>query len=119
MSLDALSWSEVGEISYRIEYKFVAYDDIMENHNPPIQRDDEDEDDFSEREAEWEQNFRRNHVLLPEPGEFKTVDERRKNVELGEDGNKISFDLRRSFERQGFQVIVKLANIHLTPEKPE
>jgi hypothetical protein len=47
-------------------------------------------------------------VVKPEPREFEAPQEDTKNV-----------DLKTEFARRGIQVIVKLANIHLTPEKPE
>ncbi|CAA7268687.1 unnamed protein product [Cyclocybe aegerita] len=59
--------------------------------------------------AEWRTriNYRQsNRIVRPEPGQFwPPVDPPR-------------LDLRRKFKTKGLQVIVKLANIHLTPENP-
>ena len=46
-------------------------------------------------------------VVLPEPGVFRPLEE------------SPLFDLRKDFSANGLQIIVKLANIELTPEKPE
>ena len=43
------------------------------------------------------------------------ADESTDSTELGEG----MVDLKKHFEDEGLQIIVKLANIHLTPEKPE
>ena len=45
--------------------------------------------------------------MLPEPGVFQPLEE------------PPLFDLRKEFAANGLQIIVKLANIELTPEKPE
>ena len=45
--------------------------------------------------------------MLPEPGVFRPLEE------------PPLFDLRKDFSANGLQIIVKLANIELTPEKPE
>lgn len=69
----------------------------------PQQRDDEDEDDYWERlVSEWRPTL----LVYPEPRKFVKPKES-------------AFDLREKFAEKGLQVIVKLANIHLTPEKPE
>lgn len=98
----------------------------------PEQEESEDEDDFDERYEEWQEA--RLFYEEPEPGTFKTPAERVKGymadrpfdvpgMELQDEVEKLSFDikpcvnLRRDFRR--LQIIVKLANIHLTPEKPE
>lgn len=92
----------------RIVYQDCLYDpdpeDIPEDEKPQ-QEDDEDEDDYYERLQEWEDSIRK--IVLPEPEEFKP----RFALES-------TLDLRKEFGHRGLQVIVKLANIHLTPEKP-
>ena len=62
------------------------------------------------RDWEARENWvKANRVLQrPEPGEFES------HQSLGDD----QFTLRRKFQGQGLQVIVKLANIELTTEKP-
>lgn len=72
---------------------------------------DEDEDGsaeeaYYERREEWIRATRR--VVRPEPAEFQ-IPEKVTNV----------VDLRRDYGKGGLQIIVKLANIHLTPDKPE
>ena len=72
----------------------------------PQQEPDEDEDDYWERREEWYEATRK--VVLPEPSEhFSPLRESPK------------FDLKARYAERGLQVIVKLANIKLTPEKPE
>jgi hypothetical protein len=61
--------------------------------------------DYWQRKEQWMASIRR--VVLPEPEEFV------------EPVNEPTFDLKEKFAERGLQVIVKLANIHLTPEKPE
>ncbi|KAF8148660.1 hypothetical protein B0H34DRAFT_736458 [Crassisporium funariophilum] len=94
--------------SQRIVYEGCEYDPDPENgpdSEGPQQMDDEDEDDFDERREEWIESVRR--VVLPEPGLFKPMEALPK------------FSLREEYGKRGLQVIVKLANIELTPEKPE
>ncbi|KAL6720945.1 hypothetical protein ACLMJK_000045 [Lecanora helva] len=79
------------------------------NHmRPDADTDGSDEGDNEyERHEAWEKATR---VLLhPDPDEYRNWD--------GPDRNQI--DLRNQFKESGLQVIVKLANIQLTPEKPE
>ena len=54
------------------------------------------------------EEWRREHRVLikPEPKEYK------------QRTPKLPFDLRSQYGDNGFQVIIKLANVHLTPEKP-
>ena len=97
----------------RIDYDWVEYNPDPESfpdEEGPQQEEGEDEDDYWDRRSEWIEETRR--VVLPEPGTFvpppyMTTDP------------KDQVDLRRDFGERGLQVIVKLANIHLTPEKPE
>jgi hypothetical protein len=94
-------------IEPRIEYTDCAYDPdpySMPEEDRPQEGEDEDEDDYNERLAEWEENIR--ELVLPEPEEFKPR------------STGSSVDLRKEFGQRGLQVIVKLANIHLTPDKP-
>ena len=88
----------------RINYTKVEY--LEEAVADVKQMDGESEDDFMERRDEL---LAKCPVKLPEPGEFKPPKiYERKNV-----------DLREMFAEKGLQVIVKLANIELTPENPE
>ena len=86
---------------------------------------EEDDDDFIDREAKFvaDWGYAYQKVLQPEPGEFTTSASSwylKHYYEEGildrkADGN---VDLRRDFGNRGLQIIVKLANIQLTPEKP-
>ncbi|EED16740.1 conserved hypothetical protein [Talaromyces stipitatus ATCC 10500] len=89
----------------RIPYTQVEY---LESSTPEPEQNEEDGDneDYWERYEEWE---RSRPIKLPEPGEFKPP----KAPWRGE------VRLRDKFREKGLQVIVKLANIELTPEKPE
>ena len=97
-------------------------DNIPEEDRPP-QEDDEDEDDYYDRIWQWENDTRR--AVQPEPGEFKppTAAEHL-STRIFEPGTDIlkpeaSVDLKRDYAHRGLQIIVKLANIKLTAEKPE
>lgn len=89
----------------RIHYTSVDYeeDDAPE---PGRQGSDEDDDAYTERWQTW-RNSRR--IIQPEPEEFTPPKLERWSL----------IDLREAFAKEGLQVIVKLANIELTPEKPE
>ena len=67
--------------------------------------EDEDENEFWDRRQRWIRDTRR--IVQPEPKGFEAP------VPLGH------VDLRRDYSKPGLQVIVKLANIVLTPEKAE
>lgn len=99
----------------RIDYPYPKYDpdpDTMPDDQKPQRGPDEDEDDYEERIWEWAEDFRREHVVQPEPGIFK-FPEKVANEAKAED-----IDLERDYGHRGLQVIVKLATIYLTPEKP-
>ncbi|KAB8276593.1 hypothetical protein BDV30DRAFT_235665 [Aspergillus minisclerotigenes] len=67
---------------------------------------DAEEDAYYELLEAWDAS---RPIILPEPGEFRPHEETEyKRV-----------DLRKEFPGQRIQVIVKLANIELTPESPE
>jgi len=93
----------------RINYTAVEYDpdpSTWPESEKPQQGSDEDEDDYLEREEEW---IKANRVLVyPEPeGEFQPRQP------------PPSLDLKTKYCQRGLQVIIKLANIQLTPEKPD
>jgi hypothetical protein len=71
----------------------------------PQQEQGEDDDDFLQRRLIWLGESR--IVLKPEPGPFAPPP-----------ASKSVVDIRRDYVDGGLQVIVKLENIHLTPEKP-
>ncbi|KAL4898354.1 hypothetical protein BDV59DRAFT_166696 [Aspergillus ambiguus] len=97
------SWNGIRE---RIPYHEVEY---LEHPDPePIPAEgEEDDDDFYERRDAWEGS---RPIKKPEPGEFEPP-------VLGYRGEQII--LRERFNEDGLQVIVKLANIELTPENPQ
>lgn len=88
----------------RIEYDQVEYLEPIEPE--PTQSEGEDEDDFDDRLEEWEA---RRPINPPEPGEF----------ESREVHPNYNVNLRDMFADKGLQIIVKLANIELTPENPD
>lgn len=94
-----------GEIKYDMDE-----DNVPEGEGPP--RDwDPDDDDADQKEDDWREWLDENKsAIQPEPGVFRPPP-------MPESGNDVN--LRRDFLKKGLQVIVKLANIHLTPQKPE
>ncbi|EEH19936.2 hypothetical protein PABG_02195 [Paracoccidioides brasiliensis Pb03] len=97
----------------RLPYIRIPYDcgeekldeEAMKTDPKPEQESDEDEDDYEERVSEWEVRIQK--TVLPEPADI-----------FSPSYEEILVDLQREFGSTGLQVIVKLANIHLTPEKP-
>ncbi|CAI7580958.1 unnamed protein product [Penicillium pancosmium] len=99
----------------RIHYKEVEYGEHSEPEpqHPGEHWDDEapewdtfDEDAWGEIVDGWAAT---RPILLPEPGEFKP------NTNFEWD----RVDLRKNFPGQRLQIIVKMANIELTPDNPE
>ena len=93
----------------RINFAAVAYDpdpSTWPESEKIKQGSDEDEDDFLDREEEWIKANRR--LVHPEPG--GTFQPRQQPPPL---------DLKTKYGERGLQVIVKLANIQLTPENPD
>ncbi|KAJ5097265.1 hypothetical protein N7456_007986 [Penicillium angulare] len=88
----------------RIPYEDVQFEESTEPE--PVREQDEDDDDYDDRVNVWE---RAHTIKQPEPGEFKP-----RNPSVGEEIN-----IHEIFGDTGLQIIVKLANIELTPEKPE
>ena len=100
---------------------------FLKDEEEPPQDEGEDDDDYWDRIEDWRDS---REVVEPEPLEFETPHERLKRGsttrwekpksrrEDAPEPPDISpkVDLRRDYGR--LQVIVKLANIHLTPEKP-
>lgn len=93
-----------------------------EAYEEPDMEDDELDDDYYDRLEIWKDA---RPMIQPEPGEFKSPlqrlrKENKSDIENYPDCENSfafeSFDLREEFRK--LQIIVKLANIHLTPEKP-
>ncbi|KAL8992011.1 MAG: hypothetical protein Q9169_007449 [Polycauliona sp. 2 TL-2023] len=89
-----------------------SYEGYVDDDEEPDQGEDEDYDDHDARTEAW-RNAR--EIIEPEPGEFRPAAERIKD--LKPDNSLRQVDLRKDYGR--LQIIVKLANIHLTPDKPE
>jgi hypothetical protein len=110
----------------RIHVDSVIYDpdqDLMSLPDRPQQEDDEDEELYEDRIWQWELETLR--VLQPDAGKFHppTVPDDLRD-EFFEPGTNIlkpekRVDLKRDYGHRGLQVILKLANIELTPDKPE
>lgn len=93
----------------RVSYTQCVYDPDPERDWPqdiyPSQNPAESDMDYWRRREQWFEDTRR--VVLPEPNEFIAPE------------TKPMFNLKEKFTEKGLQIIVKLANIQLTPEKPE
>ena len=92
----------------RIAYTECAYDPDPENGpetDGPQREAGENENDFWERRERWYEDTR--IVIRPEPGVFEPQE------------NPPKLDLREKYGKRGLQVIVKLANVELTPDKPD
>ena len=99
----------------RIDFPGPQYDpdpDDLPDDEKPKQGADESEDDFWERSYEWAEEFRSAHVVQPEPGIFRLP----KKTITSHTADAV--DLKRDYGHRGLQVIVKLATIYLTPDKP-
>ncbi|KDR70062.1 hypothetical protein GALMADRAFT_255445 [Galerina marginata CBS 339.88] len=108
LTLAPLQDGHLCAIEQRIPYTNVTYDPDPEagsEYKGPPQEPGEDDYDYSNRQEAWYEANRRTN--LPEPDSFKPLE-----------GPPV-FSLRGSYETRGLQVIVKLANIDLTPEKPD
>lgn len=91
----------------RIHYDVAEYTvDPDDDDETPSQEDGEDDQVYEARIRRW----RKSLIVLPEPKDYVTPTE---------DRHDFCYDLKSEFDDKGLQVIVKLANIHLTPEKPE
>ncbi|RDB28808.1 hypothetical protein Hypma_014802 [Hypsizygus marmoreus] len=126
LTLTPLRAEHIFEGRVRINYHACEYNPDPENDpeiDGPQQEDDEDEGNFIQRRRQWYEDTRQ--VVQPEPGTFKPpVAPEDLHDEIYLPGTtelkpEKSTDLRRDYSHRGLQVIVKLANIHLTLEKPE
>lgn len=114
-------YSSYERIKFQLE--FDPDPDNMPEDERPQQEEDEDDDDYYDRMWQWEKDVRR--AVQPEPGEFKPpIAAEHLKHRIFEPGTDIlkpeaSVDLRRDYAHRGLQIIVKLANIELSPEKPE
>lgn len=81
----------------------------MAEEDRPAQDSNEDEDEYGERLYHWEKEVRK--AVQPEPGIFKPPKNPQNPEKL--------FDIWERCQQRGIRVIVKLANIELSPENPE
>ncbi|KAK4495485.1 hypothetical protein PRZ48_013817 [Zasmidium cellare] len=79
------------------------------------EEEDEDDDEDDDDDDDDDPRRRNRTLVMPEPDDYAT----RRGYEHP-DWNPVpkAVDLRKDWAEQGLQIIVKLANIHLTPEKP-
>ncbi|PVH93126.1 hypothetical protein DM02DRAFT_542188 [Periconia macrospinosa] len=88
--------------------------------NPEGERtpgEDEDEDEKYELDDEWIRNKR--ILCPPEPGPYQPGSLEKEEIRHSDIKVAPKTNLRRDFAQHGLQIIVKLANIHLTPDKPD
>ncbi|KAL4952723.1 hypothetical protein BDW69DRAFT_195405 [Aspergillus filifer] len=90
------------DIPNRISYSEVEY---LPSNEPEPERENSDDKTYWERLDDWRM---RRLLKQPEPGEFRPS----RDVD-------IPVDLQAQFRDKGLQVIVKLANVELSPDKPE
>lgn len=98
----------------RIEYTSCEYNPDPENGpetDGPQETDYANEYEIYHQRSEWYAQTR--VVVQPEPGIFEPP------PSPGDEEREESVDLRRDYGERGLQIIIKLANIHLTPEKPD
>ncbi|OCL02456.1 hypothetical protein AOQ84DRAFT_182162 [Glonium stellatum] len=80
-----------------------------EYYIPPREEEDENNADEDENEDEEEEDWERTNRILIKPDADQPYSPRPVHVNV---------NLREKFAKSGLQVIVKLATIHLTPNKP-
>jgi hypothetical protein len=98
-------------MTVRVPYSECVYDpdpEMASFSEGPQPRLGETKNEYWDRREKWEEDTRR--VVKPEPKPFTPPPALHPSQTV---------DLRRDYGSGGIQVIVKLANIHLTPEKPE
>ena len=89
----------------------------IEKTRPESPDDSDDYDDYYDRKEAWEEQHR--IIKQPEPGEFallRVPEDMKDGFDLKDE---FKVDLRRDYSQCGLQIIVKLANIELSPQKPE
>ncbi|KXN80705.1 hypothetical protein AN958_08286 [Leucoagaricus sp. SymC.cos] len=98
------------EYPQRITYDYTEYDEpaweaFREENGPKQEGDEDDDEDYL---YEWESDNKWNFYIQPDV---------KKAFSPPPEGAPI-VDLKKLYADKGLQIIVKLANIHLTPEKP-
>jgi primase-polymerase (primpol)-like protein len=87
------------------------YHDEHEDDDDDEVDDEEDEDDDDDSDNGREECYKRKYIMVPEPDPYM----RRQRKPDDEDVSNFEW----TFSGESLQVIIKLASIHLTPEKPE
>jgi hypothetical protein len=116
--------SAIASDGVRIKYDRVKYDPDPANgpdEHGPRQQENEEDYQFWERRDQWIKDTRR--IVKPEPTKFRyPFYSRSLNKKLYNSKTELKqeyiVDLFKDFKSRGLQIIVKLANIHLSPEKP-
>ncbi|KAL4860838.1 hypothetical protein BDV12DRAFT_87738 [Aspergillus spectabilis] len=90
---------------HRIEYTHIEW--LPTEEPEPKQESEDDEDEFWERHEAWREKRLPKH---PDPPIFEPPVETARSIH--------EVNLQKDFAEKGLQVIVKLANIELTPEQP-
>ena len=94
------------DFQHRVDYEMYPEYEYVPEGEGPQKAHDEDEEGFMERRYEWIDKNKK--AILPDVERpFKPLKEPKK------------LSLREQFGKHGLQVIVKLANIELTPETPK
>lgn len=92
----------------RPEYVRIPFNEAVAEDDSDDSDEEEDDISIDEFDDNWGVDNRR--TVLPEPGEFTPP------KEAGDAGVNLRKDKK---DEHGLQIIIKLANIHLTPEKPQ
>lgn len=102
--------------SIRVQYSAAVRE---KEESEPEMEEGENEDDFNDRYEEWQEGYDDREAAQPDIDVFQPPE----RSLFEEDGITLKsehrVDLKRDYGDRGLQVIVKLANIHLTPDKPE
>lgn len=69
-----------------------------------------DDDNYDDDDEYVEECYKSKYIMIPEPGAYEPRTKASTDEDLA--------DFQQAFSTNGLQVIVKLANIQLTPEKP-
>ena len=110
MSLSGMGrFNSMERIKY--ELSFDPDPEDMSEEDGPQQEDGEEEDDYWDRRQEWENDIRK--AVPCDPGEFSVPEDTKEAWRKEE-----IVDLVKDYAEHGLQIIVKLATIELTPQKP-
>ncbi|KAK6495017.1 hypothetical protein TWF481_003045 [Arthrobotrys musiformis] len=108
-----LAASAMDKTEIRLPWE-IDYDFDEEAIPDDLYSEDDDEDTQWDKAEEWKQVMRQENVIQPEAPPYVPWVDRTKDFE----GEK-ELDIWKQYKDKGLQVIVKLASIRLTPEKPK